>query len=129
MVIVDTDVLVAHLRGFPPARDWLRAQRLHGPLSISAITVAELVGGMRSEERSEVGALLASLRVVPVTDEIARRAGAFRRTYRRSHSGIGTTDYLIAATAVLHGAEPATLNIKHFPMFPGLARPFELSEA
>jgi hypothetical protein len=42
--------------------------------------------------------------------------------YRRSHPGTG--DYLIAATALTEGLEIATLNIHHYPMFPGLARPF-----
>lgn len=44
--------------------------------------------------------------------------------YRRSHSGIGPGDYIIAATALTEGRELATLNIRHYPMFEGLARPF-----
>jgi predicted nucleic acid-binding protein len=44
--------------------------------------------------------------------------------YRRSPSGIGLGDYLIAATALTEGLELATLNIRHFPVFPELARPF-----
>jgi predicted nucleic acid-binding protein len=34
------------------------------------------------------------------------------------------SDYLIAATADVIGAQPATLNVKHFPMFEGLRAPF-----
>ena len=37
---------------------------------------------------------------------------------------IGLGDYLIAATALIEGLELATLNVRHYPMFPGLARPF-----
>jgi predicted nucleic acid-binding protein len=48
------------------------------------------------------------------------------RTYRQSHGGVGIADYLIGATAELHGAELATLNVRHFPMFPGLRPPFSL---
>jgi hypothetical protein len=48
------------------------------------------------------------------------------RTYRRSHQGIGLGDYLIAATVEVEGLELATLNVKHFPMFPDLQKPFEL---
>ncbi|MBN9607768.1 MAG: hypothetical protein BGO26_09890 [Actinobacteria bacterium 69-20] len=50
----------------------------------------------------------------------------FLRRYRRSHSGIGLGDYLIAATADTEGVELATLNVKHFPMFEGLQAPFAL---
>ena len=47
-----------------------------------------------------------------------------RSTWRRSHSGISTSDYLIAATALELGMELATLNVRHYPMFPGLVQPF-----
>jgi predicted nucleic acid-binding protein len=47
------------------------------------------------------------------------------RQYRRSHSGIGLADYLIAATAELHGLTLATLNVRRFPMFSNLESPFE----
>jgi predicted nucleic acid-binding protein len=44
--------------------------------------------------------------------------------YHRSHSGTGLGDCLIAATALTEGLELATLNVRHYPMFPELARPF-----
>ena len=125
-MLVDTDVLIAHLRGIEAAREWLRQARERGPLAISAVTVTELAGGMRSTERREVWALLTALRIEPVSEVIARRAGALMRQYRRSHSGIGLADYLIAATAETLGADLATLNLRHFPMFPDLEAPFTL---
>ena len=97
MILVDTDVLIAHLRGDQRARDWLIAAREREPLVTSVVTVTEL---------------------------IARRAGELMREFRRSHSGIGIADYLIAATSETHGAALATLNTRHFPMFPGLTSPF-----
>lgn len=127
MILVDTDVLIANLRGIDAARDWLRAARLQaGRLAVSVVTNAEIVGGMRSAERREVTRLLNSLRPLPVTDIIAYRAGELRRRYRRSHAAIGLVDYLIAATAQVHGLELATLNSRHFPMFDDLKPPFQL---
>lgn len=105
---------------------WLLDSRKAGPLRVSAVTVTELTGGMWSGERREVQTLLASLRVEPVSELIARRAGAFMRSYRRSHSGIGLGDYVIAGTADVLGMELGTLNVRHFPMFEGLEPPFEL---
>lgn len=78
-------------------------------------------------ERREAWRLLASFRAEPATEIIARRAGEFRRQYRRSHSGIGLGDYLIAATAEVKGYRLGTLNVKHFPMFQGLGPPFAIS--
>lgn len=126
MILVDSDILIAHLRGLDEARDWLVEARGEGPLAISVVSIAELVGGMRSAERREVWQLLASFRTEPATEIIARRAGDFRRQYRASHSGIGLSDYLIAATADVKGYQPVTLNVKHFPMFKKLQPPFTL---
>lgn len=70
--------------------------------------------------------ILDSLQHVPVDHSVAWRAGELRRTYRRSHAAIGIADYLIAASAEVHGCELATLDVKHYPMFDGLVRPFAL---
>ena len=60
VILVDTDVLIAHLRGLDTARGWLHAARADGQrLSVSVVTVTELTGGMRSTERSAVWGLLA----------------------------------------------------------------------
>lgn len=126
MYLVDSDVLIAHLRGVDAARDWLLAARAAGPLAISAVSVTEITGGMRSAERREVWRLIGSVRIEPVTELEARRAGEFMRRYRRSHGAIGVADYLIAGTADVHGLTLATLNVRHFPMFDDLRPPFAL---
>lgn len=127
MILVDSDILIAHLRRLPVARDWLvEARRRTGPLGISVVSIAELTGGMRSAERREVSRLIDSLQPFPVDTTIAVRGGELQRRYRRSHSAIGLADYLIAATAAAHGLELATLNVRHFPMITGLAAPFSL---
>lgn len=127
MILVDSDVLIAHLRGVDAARDWLvDARRRTGPLAVSVVSITEIGGGMRSGERIEVTRLLGSLQPVPVDAAVAWRAGEFRRKYRRSHAAIGTADYLIAASAQVHGCELATLNVKRFPMFDELEPPFAL---
>ena len=68
--------------------------------------------------------LLGSMQRFEVTEQVAWRAATLMQDYRRSHTGIGPGDYLIAATALTEGLEIATLNLCHYPMFPGLARPF-----
>ena len=121
--LFDSSVLIEHLRGEPKATACL----LSAPRSlrlVSVMTRVEIEGGMRSNERRDVAALFGVLELVPVTDAIARRAGEHLRSFRRSHSGIDLVDYVIAASAELHGASLATLNVKHFPMFKGLKRPW-----
>lgn len=120
----DTSVLIAHLRGDVRATDLLlsvpTAERL-----ASVLVRVEIEGGMRSDEHASVAGLIESMRLVPVTDSIARRAGEHLRRFRRSHPGIDLVDYVIAATAEAHETSLVTLNVKHFPMFSGLAKAFD----
>jgi predicted nucleic acid-binding protein len=125
VILVDTNILIEQVRGNEAARDWLiESRRRTGRLAASALTVAELTGGMRSAERRVVERMLGFVEVFDVTESIAHRAGELMRTYRRSHHSIGVVDHVIAATAQIHGLELATLNVRHFPMFDDLEAPF-----
>lgn len=127
MILVDSDVLIANLRGIPAAQDWLLAARRDtGPLAVSVVSLTEVAGGMRSPERRQVSRLLSSMRTFSVTERVAWRAAEFMREHRRSHQGIGLGDYLIAATAEVEGLDLATLNVRRFPMIKDLRAPFRL---
>lgn len=116
--------LIDHLRGRREATALLvDAASKERPL-VSVLTRVEIEGGMRSEKRHGVRRLFDALAIVPVSDEIAKRAGALLREYRRSHQGIDLVDYVIAATAEEIGANLVTLNVKHFPMVSGLNAPY-----
>lgn len=91
---------------------------------MSVLSRVEIEGGMRSAERAQVALLFSHLRMKPVTDAIARRAGEHIRRYRRSHQGVDLVDYVIAATAEHFHADVLTLNVKHFPMVDGLEPPY-----
>lgn len=120
MKLFDTDVLIAHLKGIAPATDLLRTATDTAVPVCSVLSRVEIEGGMRSRERPAVTRMFSGMRLEPVSDVIAARAGELMRRYRRSHSGIDVPDYVIAATAEVLGAELLTLNVKHYPMFEGL---------
>jgi len=121
--VLDTSVLVDMLRGSRAATDWLAS--LDEPPLCSEVTRAEVLRGMRSPERSRTERLLDVVRWAPVDQATSRRAGELGRRHRRSHRGIGVADLLIAATAIVHDAELATGNVRHYPMFPGLRPPYD----
>jgi len=121
-LVLDTTVLVDHLRGSPPAGEYVAA--LGAPPTCSEVTRIEVLRGLRSDERRGAERLFALITWVPVDQEVARRAGELGRRWRRSHPGIGVPDLTIAATAELLEAQLATRNLKHFPMFEGLRAPY-----
>jgi predicted nucleic acid-binding protein len=122
MILVDTNILVDFLRGRAEAATWLDA--LEERPAISAISLLELYAGARSQrDERDIIALRQQFACLPIGEEIAERAGATMRHYRTSH-GIDIPDAIIAATAEHHGLKLATLNTRHFPMFPKLRRAY-----
>jgi predicted nucleic acid-binding protein len=121
-LLLDTCVLIDYLRAHPPAVDYVLSLS-EEPL-LSAVTIAEIYVGVRdrTEERA-VESLVDLFVVLAVDGHIARRGGALRRRFARSH-GTGLLDALIAATAEVHGARLATRNARHFPMLADLVVPY-----
>jgi len=125
LIILDTSILIDHLRGNREAVALIDDQLAGGDqMGASLVTKIELIAGMRSHERRAVRTLVDRLGWVDVTDPIAEDAGALARRYARSHPGIGVVDFVIAATARELGATLWTHNIRHFPMFRGLKAPY-----
>jgi predicted nucleic acid-binding protein len=120
--LVDTTILVDHLRGREDARQYLKS--IEGNRSVSVVSRAELFAGVFDEEdRRKVETLLSAFRVHEVTAPIAEKGGFFKRDYQPSH-GTGIADALIAATAEIHDVRLVTLNEKHFPMLDDLIVPY-----
>lgn len=121
-VVLDTSILVDHLRAYPEASRYLLD--LEERPACSEISRIEVLQGLRSAERRAAEQLFSLVHWVAVDDSIARRAGELGRRWRRSHFGIGVADLAIAATAEHLDAALATRNVKHFPMFEGLQPPY-----
>lgn len=123
-MLLDSCIVIDLLRGREAALAFLD-DLPHKP-SLSVITITELVAGIRNaHERSAVDHFVAACQTFPITLEIASLAGDHVRRYRPSH-GVDPIDALIAATAETHDLPLATLNLKHFPMFEKLRRPYEV---
>jgi predicted nucleic acid-binding protein len=117
-VLLDSDILIDHLRGDEPARQYLKrfeAGERQGYLSI--ITVAELAAGqMRQEQEEEkVHQLLALFTHIALDFAIAWRGDEIRRQY---HTRLA--DALIAATALSCHLQLSTRNLQHFTPIEGL---------
>lgn len=124
-IVVDTSVLVDHLRGDVRARDALVAAAGRGERIVcSVVTRVEVLAGMRPREAGATRQLFDALEWAAVDVDIAEAAGEMANRYLRSHPGVDPVDFLIAATAMQYDATLWTRNVKHFPMFAGLTAPY-----
>ncbi|HVQ91076.1 MAG TPA: type II toxin-antitoxin system VapC family toxin [Mycobacteriales bacterium] len=124
MIVLDSSVLIDHLRNDPRAAKALEGRTGAELPRASLVTKAEILKGMRSHERRMIRALFASIHWVEVDNATAELAGELARLYRRSHPGVEIPDFIIAATAMRLDGELWTNNIKHFPMFEDLVSPY-----
>lgn len=118
-MLVDTDVLIWHLRGYPDATQ--RLDRLP-KLMLSAVTYLELLQEMRN--RAELLAVQKSLALrqaerLPLTPAITESAIVLMEKLALSH-GLQLGDALIAATGLEHRLTLLTANTKHFSAGDGL---------
>jgi predicted nucleic acid-binding protein len=121
LLMVDTSVLIDHLRGDARAVQRLRSAVLSGDELWSATVVrSEILAGARPGEAASISALLDQLQWMDITVDVADSAGRLAARFLRSHSGVDTIDYLIAACVQKLDARLLTLNVRHFPMFPDL---------
>ena len=121
-VLIDTCVIIDYIRAIKEAKDYIES--LEEQPYISVITITELLTGARNKkERTQIQTIIDNSNVLEIDEEIATLAGNWLNKYFKSH-GVGLGDGYIAATAEIHGLEVVTMNIKHFPMFPDIKRPY-----
>ena len=117
-ILLDTDVLVDFLRGHKKAAALVNTHSAR--IILSSIVVAELYAGVKGDaEQAALEDFVSLFRVVPVSADIAKAGGLYKRDYGKSH-GVGLADAILAATAEVEDAELKTLNKKHYPMVKGL---------
>jgi len=83
---------------------------------ISAVSVEEVLAGMREIERARTMTLLDGFAVIPITREEATIAGGWRREYATRGVTLNARDCLIAGCAVNARLPLATANVRDFPM-------------
>ncbi|MBZ5545291.1 MAG: type II toxin-antitoxin system VapC family toxin [Acidobacteriia bacterium] len=116
-VLLDTSVIIDVLRQRRGRRELLRSLLEQGyELACTAINVAEVYSGMRSEEAEATSEFIESLEFVAIGREAARRAGELRRDWQRKGRTLSLPDAFVAAVALNFNLALATDNVKDFPM-------------
>jgi predicted nucleic acid-binding protein len=114
--LLDTGILIRHLRNRPGYRELVSRLADEGPLYIASFTRLEVVRGMRDHEQEATFALLDALRTYPLDAETANQAGEMIRAWRKKGITLSGPDAVIAASALRCRANLVTTNPKHFPM-------------
>lgn len=117
MILLDTDVMVDILRGFEPAKDWLKSAQ---EIAVPGLVAMELIQGCQNakEQRQLEKALSAYQLFWPNEDDCTRALTSFSAHYLSDN--IGLLDALIAETAIGVDAELASFNVKHYRVLRGL---------
>ncbi len=114
--LLDTDVLIWHLRGHEPTEELLKELEPEQPLGCSVLSVFEIWSGVRAKEEEATHQFFCVLHEVPVDRPIAFKAAEYWREFRRRGITLGQADALIAATAHMLNLTLVTYNRNHYPM-------------
>jgi predicted nucleic acid-binding protein len=119
-LLLDTSVLIAHLRKIPGVRALLERFREQMFFAISAITLVEVWQGAKPAETEQTRLLLQGLDTVALDSALAEKAGQLAYQLRMQGYTCDLADAVIGATAINMNAPLLTTNTKHFEAIPGL---------
>jgi len=126
MVCLDTDILIAFLRGDKKAVEKIRNYvELNMPILTTPINACELyTGAYRSKNREKnilaVGELLRNIDCLTFDFYSSKLIGFLIETLRKRGKPIGEMDVLIGGLVLAHDETLVTRNIKHFKRIEGL---------
>jgi predicted nucleic acid-binding protein len=134
--LFDTDALseVLKKRPAPAYLRWLETVPREEQFT-SAVVIAELYKGAFRSERAtfHVGNIerrvLPAVTVLPFDVAVARVYGLIEAQLRRGGAPLADADLQIAATAIHHGLELVTGNVRHFTRISGLTLCRKLADA
>jgi predicted nucleic acid-binding protein len=125
-IILDADVVIHGEKGALDLQTWVASYATER-FEIAAITVAELWHGVeratglhKGKRQHYLQTLLASLPIIPYTEQTAYEHARIWAELESSGNPIGYYDLIVAATALERGSSVATFNKRHFAKVKGL---------
>jgi len=117
MILLDTDVMVDVLRGYEPAKEWLKSAH---EIGVPGLVAMELIQGCQNaKEQRQLEKALTGYPLYWLNEDDCNRALEIFSSHHLSDN-IGLLDALIAETTIGMNAELATFNVKHYRVLRGL---------
>lgn len=116
MYLLDSDVVIWHLRGRPEIVSLVERLAQEGPLGVSSLTRIEVRAGMRPHEQAVTESFLSSVATYNLSAEVADLAADLVRRHRSQGITLPLVDAGIAATAIAANLVLVTLNPSHYPI-------------
>ncbi|MEM6428133.1 MAG: type II toxin-antitoxin system VapC family toxin [Deinococcota bacterium] len=119
--LLDTGLLIRHLRGHKSTVQLLRGLGKANRLCISTVTRLEIRAGAHADEQQITNKLLARCVNLELDARVADKAGELIAAGKKPGRHILVPDAIIAATAVVYGITLVTFNLKDFEYVSGLS--------
>ena len=118
MKCLDSDILVAILRGDKSAMPYMEKIDTEGKTSTTSISAYEILFGARISKNpknvEESIKLLAKLSVLPFDEKAAEKASEIHSDLRQKGQEVSLKDMFIASVAITNGSHVITRNTKDF---------------
>ncbi len=118
--LLDTGVVIAHLRGLAGVAGLLEGLAERGSLAVSVITVVEVWQAAKERETVATRTFFGGVELSTIDGGLAEAAGLFAQKLRRDGITMQLADAVIAATALNLGIPLLTTNARHFAPVPDL---------
>jgi tRNA(fMet)-specific endonuclease VapC len=124
LYLLDTNILIAAMKGHPSVRQRLEALP-RGSMRLSAIVLGELEFGAEKSaygerNRARLAAMTGRMPLVGIDAEMTRQYARIRMFLERKGTPIGSNDIWISAQALTLGAAVVTNNEREFSRVPDL---------
>lgn len=124
-ILTDTDILSYYLKGYPEVVEKLdNHETTFQQVFISRISIVEILGGLKAKNASKQEArfrqFLSTRSVLEIDALVGEKASEIFAELYKSGKHSGNYDILIAATAIVHGCQLCTNNIKDYRHIKGL---------
>jgi len=124
MKVLDSDIVIAALRGTGDAIDAVKSLEEKDELAVASLTEYEVLLGAyfygRKMQIDKTEEFFGKYNVLPLDGRASRRAALIRANLMRKGADVEDTDVLIASVALENDASIVTRNKEHFKRIAGL---------